>query len=714
LRAATFADKARLLITAGADINARSQLGNSALILAARMPGNSGTVKLLLARGAEVNATNGFGATALMAAVAAEDPQSVRLLLDQGANVNARPNMDLDGFLFGGGRTPLMWAAFRGNQELTRLLLARDADVNGFTQMGSALSHAAWAGNADVARILLDAEAEVDQRDLRANYTPLHWAASSEKLDDTLVQLLLKRGADADAEGGQPVDNFLGVAQTPLMLAQKRGETPVVIALREADARKVESLPEKQTAQPARTVVDSGDNAMIADAVRRALPPLQESSIESKASALRHASRQDCVSCHQQFLPLGAISLAQNRHLAVDEVALSQLVTDIEHFAVQAQELNLEATFHPAPAIEYGYALFAGRLNKQAPSITTDSQVHQLTVMQHPDGHWAWNLPRPPIQSSDIVATALALQAIQSYAPPGRQREIDQRVRRAKAWLANAEPEGNEERAYQLLGLAWADERSGRLKKLAESLIRQQRTDGGWGQLANLPSDAYATGQSLYALQVAGLPPGDPAVQKGLGFLLRTQFEDGTWRVKRRAFPFQPPMESGFPYGKDGWISSAATSWAVMALAMSLDPSQTPPPAAVLAKASTPTPTITATAAGNITPPVEFTRDIQPLLERSCVACHSGERPKGGFAMIDRASVLKGGNRGEPVIVPGNPDGGQLIHLVQDQVEDLEMPPLAKRNKYPALTKDEITKLSNWIAQDANWPGTVTLRVPEK
>ena len=119
-----------------------------------------------------------------------------------------------------------------------------------------------------------------------------------------------------------------------------------------------------------------------------------------------------------------------------------------------------------------------------------------------------------------------------------------------------------------------------------------------------------------------------------------------------------------------------------------------------------------ATAVGNTTTPVEFTRDIQPLLERSCVACHSGERAKGGFQMTDHASLLQGGKRGEPAVVPGKPGVSPLLRFVQDQVEDLEMPPLGKREKFPALTKDEIAKLIGWIVQGAHWPQGVTLHAP--
>ncbi len=93
--------------------------------------------------------------------------------------------------------------------------------------------------------------------------------------------------------------------------------------------------------------------------------------------------------------------------------------------------------------------------------------------------------------------------------------------------------------------------------------------------MPGLGSDAYATGQAIYALRVAtARSRTDSAVERGLRFLLNTQLTDGTWYVRRRAFPFQPTMDSGFPHGRDGWISAAATSWAVMALSLPDDPSR--------------------------------------------------------------------------------------------------------------------------------------------
>jgi hypothetical protein len=86
-------------------------------------------------------------------------------------------------------------------------------------------------------------------------------------------------------------------------------------------------------------------------------------------------------------------------------------------------------------------------------------------------------------------------------------------------------------------------------------------------------SDAYATGEALYALHLAGkMPTTDPVYQKGVDYLRQTQAVDGSWHVKTRSIPVQPYFESGFPYGHDQWISAAGTSWAAMALTLTIEP----------------------------------------------------------------------------------------------------------------------------------------------
>jgi ankyrin repeat protein/mono/diheme cytochrome c family protein len=724
MRAATFEDKVRVLVARGADVKVRSKMGNTALILAARQAGNSATVKFLLVQGAQVNEANVFGATPLMAAAAAGDLASVKLLLDSGADVNAKPKMSGNGLIWGGGRTALMWAAFYGNEPLVKLLLEQGAKVNDFTLFGGALAQAAWGGHARVARLLLDAGAKVDGRDLVANYTPLHWAACSEKSSTTIAELLLARGADANAEGGQPVDNFLGEVQTPLMLARKRGETAIVQLLLKAGAN--DPPGPVRLEKPTEKAPDAASGSSAPEAIARAMPRLSQTAEQSVATFLRHASKQDCISCHQQQLPLMALSLAHSRNIATDRPATRRQVELVKRSFLSGQiregderynllEVGLQTTFHPEPSITNGYTAMDLRLEQEPTSPLTDSMVHQLGVLQHPDGHWSWNLPRPPIQASDITATAQAVYTLRFYGIPARRQEMGSRIQRARAWLAQAQAETNEERAHKVLGLYWADDQSELLRKLADELVREQRPDGGWAQLAGLESDTYATGQSLYALIEGGkLSASNPALERAIGFLLRTQLADGTWHVRSRAHPFQPPMESGFPHGRDGWISSAGTSWAVIALATSLTSSRPAPNTVALASASPPVPAGAPISASDSAVPVDFTRDIKPLFERSCVRCHGGLRPKGGFPITNRETLLKGGNRGEPVVVPGEPGNSPLLHFVQDQVADLEMPPLAMREKFPALSKEEIQKLSAWITQGADWPTDVRLKAPAK
>ena len=127
----------------------------------------------------------------------------------------------------------------------------------------------------------------------------------------------------------------------------------------------------------------------------------------------------------------------------------------------------------------------------------------------------------------------------------------------------------------QLLGLVWSGASPSDISVSAAALRALQRADGGWAQLPTLESDAYATGQALVALNAAGESPTTAPTRRGLDFLLRTQFPDGSWLVRTRSYPLQPPKDSGFPHGRHQWISAAGTSWAAMALGLAL-PLDTP------------------------------------------------------------------------------------------------------------------------------------------
>jgi hypothetical protein len=139
-------------------------------------------------------------------------------------------------------------------------------------------------------------------------------------------------------------------------------------------------------------------------------------------------------------------------------------------------------------------------------------------------------------------------------------------------WLTSYRARTGEELSMRLLGLSWGGAKGAGVREAAKQLAGTQRPDGGWAQLETLPSDAYATGQALYALHTAGhLEEG--ALRKAIQFLLNEQLADGTWHVRSRSYPLQPKyFDTGFPGGRDQWISAAATSWAVVGLSLGLTP----------------------------------------------------------------------------------------------------------------------------------------------
>lgn len=96
------------------------------------------------------------------------------------------------------------------------------------------------------------------------------------------------------------------------------------------------------------------------------------------------------------------------------------------------------------------------------------------------------------------------------------------------------------------------------------------------------------------------------------------------------------------------------------------------------------------------TTPVDFTRDIAPIFERTCLRCHGPERPRGGLRLDAREHALKT----EGNIVPGQSARSALIYYVARLVEDMEMPPAGKGDP---LTPAEVSLLRGWIDQGANW-----------
>jgi len=287
-----------------------------------------------------------------------------------------------------------------------------------------------------------------------------------------------------------------------------------------------------------------------------------------------------CAGCHNQQLTAVALKAARDRSFKFDEKAAAQDVQLITSEFVSQTDLLLQRMDPPAGTIITSFNLMALGAMKYPPDAMTDAMVCNLASQQQTDGNWHGIMSlltnvRAPMQDGDISVTAKNILALRQFGFPGRKADFEERIERARKWLTAAVPKYNEDRTFQLLGLKWAGAEPRVITRLAKELLLQQGPDGGWSQNAFLSSDAYATGQTLYALHQAGaIEPSDKAYQRGVIYLLNTQLADGSWHVKSRALKFQPYFQSGFPHEHDQWISSAGTAWAATALALGLPSAQ--------------------------------------------------------------------------------------------------------------------------------------------
>jgi len=373
--------------------------------------------------------------------------------------------------------------------------------------------------------------------------------ASSDAIPVETVKFLIERGADLNAK------NLDG--KTALDLAKQRGSTPVVDLLVKAGAKagftSTERVPSPKPAGSVRA------------AVERSIPLLQktDSMFMQKGS---------CVSCHHNSLTAMTVATARRNGFSVNEPIARDQVKKTASFLETWRERVLQGVGMGGESITIGYILAGLSAENYPPDAATDAMARFVQSRQWPDGRWEVAAHRPPIESNDdIPVTSLALRALQLYGPKAQRAKYEMAVKRATDWLMRSQPRTTQERAFHLLGLGWAgvNPNSEIIKTAVRELVREQRSDGGWAQLPSLASDAYATGQALVALKQAGaVETSDPSWKRGIEFLLKTQLEDGSWYVKSRAIPLQPYFESGFPHGRDQWISAAATNWAATALAL--------------------------------------------------------------------------------------------------------------------------------------------------
>jgi ankyrin repeat protein len=526
------------LLALGADVNARTLNGRTALLTATRY-GNAAAMRALLIAGADT-ADPQTRRSLLTASFFSTNP-AVRDVLRE-AHIVASSSNDLTGPVLDWTRDDLSTL-----NELLALGVSPMEQAPLFAVRLPTFFMAARDGDVDAVRAFVGAGADPSTTGMRG-WTALMLAASARRSSMVMLQYLLDRGANVNATDD--------AGRTVLDWALTRGETEVSAFLRKAGARAAAAAtPPPSPVAPPRPV---------RDAVQLAVARLQP-------AGPAFSEPTGCVSCHNQSVPGMAITLARARGVKVDLTIASHSVVATEESTHKYRDAVLTGdTVANVAFVPYG---LLERIEAGQPATAdTDAMIVGLASRQTADGSWQpVNEIRPPINGSAVVATALAVRALNAFSPPVHRREMDRRVARGREFLEKSIPDDTQDQAFKLLGLLWAGAPAREVEREKTALLALQRADGGWGQLPALGPDAYATGEALYSLRAAGVPTTASTYRKGVDYLLRTQLQDGTWFVRTRAFPVQRYFETGFPHGPSQFISTAGTAWAAIALAYALD-----------------------------------------------------------------------------------------------------------------------------------------------
>jgi N-acyl-D-amino-acid deacylase len=309
------------------------------------------------------------------------------------------------------------------------------------------------------------------------------------------------------------------------------------------------------------TQFDAVSSNALRAAVARSLPLIESSGAE-------YRRQRQCFSCHHQALPVLAVIEARRHGFEIDE---ANLEAQLEHTAAhlkRGRAAYADGRGQGGQVDTAGWALWALDAAECSSDDTTSAVANYLLTWQNELGHWRpTGRGRVPTQGSDFTATYLALHGLSAYATAEQATDVAQRKERVKAWLVESKADETEDQVFRLRSLYELDADETQIAAAAMELVQQQRDDGGWAQTTELTSDAYATGTVLCALFDSGaVAADDVAFRRGVAYLVRNQLSDGSWHVATRAKPIQVYFESGFPHGKDQFISMSATCWATIAL----------------------------------------------------------------------------------------------------------------------------------------------------
>jgi hypothetical protein len=297
-----------------------------------------------------------------------------------------------------------------------------------------------------------------------------------------------------------------------------------------------------------------------------------------QAESAAWLSTRKCAACHHAPMPLWALIEAERQGYAIDRKFVSDTVESLLGSSdnLMASKIFPNPSDPPDPrpqgrGLNIGLPFLAvaarsfPRLeerHKQSLKLIAD----EIVKKQQADGSWEFfaTLRRPPINESQTTDAAWIVMALAGETAPDAPEPQRAALAKAIAWLDAAGPSDlHQDKALKVLLATRSGKPAEAVQTTIDELLALQRADGGWSQTVPEPrSDAFATGQTLYVLSLAGYAADRPEIKRGIDLLVATQTPEGSWPMVSRSTPDGSPGSSKLLTP----ITCAASSWATLGL----------------------------------------------------------------------------------------------------------------------------------------------------
>ena len=274
-----------------------------------------------------------------------------------------------------------------------------------------------------------------------------------------------------------------------------------------------------------------------------------------QAAAMEWQTAHNCYGCHVQSQAMMGLAISKAGKYVVNDKCLQELTKYVEG------NQNADGSVSPNGALvtatQFGAMGFAAvdRIS-DAKSLVLTKTVSWLLSKQQKTGEITADHLEPPIDQGTFMTTANSVDAFfQSFNETGNN-QIRQAALRGLAWIAANKTATTQDEVFKIIALSrhGNTQQKKDVQRAVQQLKSEQKADGGWQEISAMKgSNAFATGQVLYAFKQASVDVESPEFSRGVQFLLANQKPSGDW----------PSMnsQSGRP------SEFAPTMWAVIGLA---------------------------------------------------------------------------------------------------------------------------------------------------